>query len=179
MTTEMQSFYTPSTSSHISSHAPAAMDELISKYSSSMSNSNSGTTTSNSGTSNTNINTTSATASSSFSSKSTSPNVLRRFSDRVWMEYYRYQVTFGLYVMTPSEKLAANTFVMVVLSLLFWALLLYFPSLLYNKLSRLVWLLTGHSGEEVGAVLGILDSQSQAASGVGVAAGMATASPMS
>lgn len=159
-TTEMQSFYTPSTSSHISTHAPAAMDELISKYSSSMSNTNCSTST--------NAMTTMP------KTRTQSPNVFRRLSDRVWMEYYRYQVTFGLYVMTPSEKLAANTFVMVVLSLLFWALLLYFPSLLYDKLSRLVWLLTGHSGEEVGAVLGILDSQSAA-----LTPPSSTASPMS
>jgi hypothetical protein len=74
----------------------------------------------------------------------------------VRLEYYRYEVTFGLYVMTPSEKLVTNTFVIVILTLLLWALLLYFPSLLYQKLGRLVWLLTGHSGEEVGAVLDIL-----------------------
>ncbi|RMJ20714.1 hypothetical protein PHISP_08416 [Aspergillus sp. HF37] len=85
-------------------------------------------------------------------------NAVERFTDRVRLEYYRYEVTFGLYVMTPAEKLVANTFVFVVLSLLFWALVLYFPALLYQKLSRLVWLLTGHSGEEMGAVLGILDS---------------------
>ncbi|KAJ5690607.1 hypothetical protein N7462_004999 [Penicillium macrosclerotiorum] len=129
MATEMQSFYTPS--AHIS-HTPAAVDELISKYSSSMN--------------------TSATA-----LRNQRRNPFQRFIDRVRLEYYRYEVTFGLYVMTPSEKLVANTFVMVVMSLLLWALLLYFPSLLYSKLSRLVWLLTGHSGEEVGAVLGILD----------------------
>lgn len=85
--------------------------------------------------------------------------LLRRITDRIRLEYYRYEVTFGLYVMTPGEKLAANTFVMVVMSLLLWALLLYFPSLLYNKLSRLVWLLTGQSGAEMGAVLGILHPQ--------------------
>lgn len=85
-------------------------------------------------------------------------NPFKRFFDRVRLEYYRYEVTFGLYVMTPSEKLVANTFVAVVLSLLLWALLLYFPSLLYHKLSRLVWLLTGHSSQEVGTALGILDN---------------------
>lgn len=85
-------------------------------------------------------------------------NPVQRFTDRVRLEYYRYEVTFGLYVMTPGEKLVANSFVFVVLSLLFWALLLYFPALLYQKLSRLVWLLTGHSGEEMGAALGILDT---------------------
>lgn len=132
MTTEMQSFYNPTTSTHIS-HAPAAVDELISKYSSSMNTSPPSAT------------------------RNQSRNPFQRLVDRVRLEYYRYEVTFGLYVMTPSEKLVANTFVIVVMSLLLWALLLYFPQLLYQKLTRLVWLLTGHSGEEVGAVLGILD----------------------
>lgn len=135
MAPDAQSFYTPPTS-HIS-RTPAAVDELITKYSSTMG-----------------PNTTGA------SQLSMSPrrNAIQRFIDRVRLEYYRYEVTFGLYVMTPGEKLVANTFVFVVLSLLFWALLLYFPTLLYQKLSRLVWLLTGHSGEEMGAVLGILDT---------------------
>lgn len=146
-TTEMQSFYTPSTSSHISSHAPAAVDELISKYSS-MSN-----------------------AANASSATHPRQGFLHRTADRIWLEYYRYEVTFGLYVMTPAEKLAANTFVMVVMSMLMWALLLYFPSLLYQKASRLVWLLTGHSGEEMGAVLGILDTHANGMS--------PTASPMS
>ncbi|KAI9930415.1 hypothetical protein ASPWEDRAFT_26944 [Aspergillus wentii DTO 134E9] len=138
MTAEMQSFYTPSTSTHISSHAPAAVDELISKYSSTMS-----TSTGNSSPSH---------------SRSPRRNAVQRFFDRARLEYYRYEVTFGLYVMTPGEKVVANSFVFVVLSLLLWALLLYFPSLLYHKLSRLVWLLTGHSSQEMGAALGILDT---------------------
>ncbi|KAE8406806.1 hypothetical protein BDV37DRAFT_242040 [Aspergillus pseudonomiae] len=141
MATEMQSFYTPSTSTHISSHAPAAVDELINKYSSTMS----GSTNPNS-------------SSISHMMKSPRRNVIQRFADRIRLEYYRYEVTFGLYVMTPGEKLVANSFVMVVLSLLFWALLLYFPTLLYQKLTRLVWLLTGHSSEEMGAALGILET---------------------
>ncbi|KAF9892493.1 hypothetical protein FE257_001602 [Aspergillus nanangensis] len=139
MATEMQTCYTPSTSTRISSHAPAAVDELINRYSSSMSTSGSS-------------------GPSHMSMKNPRRNVLQRAADRVRLEYYRYEVTFGLYVMTPGEKLVANSFVMVVLSLLFWALLLYFPSLLYQKLTRLVWLLTGHSSEEMGAALGFLES---------------------
>ncbi|KAJ5239259.1 hypothetical protein N7468_003878 [Penicillium chermesinum] len=73
-----------------------------------------------------------------------------RVVDRVRLEYYRYEVTFGLYVMTPSEKCVANSCVLVFLGLLLWALLLYFPSLLYSKASRFVWLLTGQSGQELG-----------------------------
>ncbi|KKK18678.1 hypothetical protein P175DRAFT_0446264 [Aspergillus ochraceoroseus IBT 24754] len=137
MATEMQSFYTPSTSTHISSHAPAAVDELINKYSSTMS--------------------VSATSPSSPLGNARR-NLLQRAADCIRLKYYQYEVTFGLYVMTPGEKLVANSFVVVVLTLLFWALLVYFPALLYQKLSRLVWLLTGHSGEEMGAAFGILDT---------------------
>jgi hypothetical protein len=129
ITTEMQSFYTPTTS-HMS-RAPAAVDELISKYSSTMNSSNA-------------------------PRRNKLRNPLQRLVDRVQLEYYRYEVTFGLYVLTPGEKLVANAFVFVVLGLLLWALL-YFPSLLYNKAGGLVWLLTGHSGQEVGTALGILD----------------------
>lgn len=136
MPPDVQPVYSPSPSSHLPSRAPAAVDQLIAKYSSTM-------------------------GPSLNSQLGMSPrrNALQRLVDRVRLVYYRYEVTFGLYVMTPGEKLVANTFVFVVLSLLFWALLLYFPALLYQKLSRLVWLLTGHSGEEMGAVLGILDTQ--------------------
>ncbi|KAJ5166017.1 hypothetical protein N7492_006313 [Penicillium capsulatum] len=133
MTTEMQSFYTPTTS-HIS-HASSTVDELLSKYSSTMS----------------------STANAPTAMRHSRRNPLQRLVDRVRLEYYRYEVTFGLYVMTPSEKCVANSFVLVVLTLLLWALLLYFPSLLWDKLSRVSWLLTGRSGREVGTVLGILD----------------------
>lgn len=75
----------------------------------------------------------------------------------ILLEYYRYEVTFGLYVMTPIERLVTNVFVIIVLSLLCWALLLYFPCLLYRNLIRVVWLLTGHGGGKVGADLGLLD----------------------
>ncbi|KAL4903186.1 hypothetical protein BDW74DRAFT_53175 [Aspergillus multicolor] len=140
MATEMQSFYTPATSTHISSHGPAAVDELINKYSSTMA-----TTTS---------------PSSTHAIGRAQRNIFQRAIDRVRLEYYRYEVTYGLYVMTPGEKLVANTFVLVFLALLLWATLVYFPALLYQKLSRLVWLLTGQSGEEMGAALGILDAHS-------------------
>ncbi|OQD75127.1 hypothetical protein PENDEC_c008G00993 [Penicillium decumbens] len=128
VTTEMQSFYTPTTS-HMS-RAPAAVDELISKYSS--------------------------TINSSAPRRTQRRNPFQRVFDRVRLEYYRYEVTFGLYVLTPGEKLVANSFVFVALALLFWALL-YLPSMLYNKAGGLVWLLTGHSGQAMANALGILD----------------------
>lgn len=93
-------------------------------------------------------------ASNTLCKKSRGP--FHRVVDRVRLEYYRYEVTFGLYVMTPSEKCVANTFVLIVLSLLLWALLLYFPTLLFHKLSRAVWLVTGHS-DEASATLRMVD----------------------
>ncbi|KAJ5611030.1 hypothetical protein N7510_007749 [Penicillium lagena] len=111
----MQSFYTPSTSTHIS-HGPA-VDELRTKIPSNTKTSN-----------------------SSHTLKIQRRGPFRRAIDRVRLGYYRYEVTFGLYVMTPSEKLVTNTFVIVILTLLL----------------RLVWLLTGHTGEEMGAILDIL-----------------------
>ncbi|KAJ5218902.1 uncharacterized protein N7498_001001 [Penicillium cinerascens] len=131
MATEMQSFYTPATS-HMS-RAPAAVDELISKYSSSMN------------------------LSAPRRNERNEPrNPFRHVFDRVRLKYYRYEVTFGLYVLTPGEKLVANTFVLIVVGLFLWALL-YFPSLLYNKAGSFVWLLTGHNGQAVGTALGIPD----------------------
>lgn len=128
-TTEMQSCYTTTTT--LKSRAPTARDELPGKYTPSM-----------------------TTTSTSLRNKSRNP--FHRVVDRLRLGYYRYEVTFGLYVMTPSEKCVANSFVVVVLSLLLWALLLYFPSLLFNKLIRVEWLLTGHTSE-VGTALGRMD----------------------
>lgn len=72
----------------------------------------------------------------------------KRTLDRLRTAYYRYEVTYGLYVMSPGEKLALNTFALVCLSLLTWALFWYFPPLLYQKAGRLGWILTGKDGPE-------------------------------
>ena len=61
----------------------------------------------------------------------------------------QYEVTHGIYTLTPGEKAVANAFVGAVLLLLIGTTLIYFPLMLYRKLSRLIWLLTGHSGEEM------------------------------
>ncbi|KAJ5948659.1 hypothetical protein N7454_001966 [Penicillium verhagenii] len=77
--------------------------------------------------------------------------------DLLQLEYYRYEVTYGLYVLTPGEKWVANIIVIIFLALLIWALAFYFPPILYHKLGRLVWLFTGHSDEKVRPVLAMLD----------------------
>lgn len=133
MATEMRSFYTSSTTAHVSPHSSPLVDELISKYSSSMS-----------------------TSYRSATLHGNRRNLLLHGVDRIRLLYYRYEVTFGVYVMTPGEKFVANTFVLVFLSLLIWASLLYFPQLLFRKLGRMIWLLTGH-GEAVAARSGMFE----------------------
>jgi hypothetical protein len=139
MATDMHSFYTTSSSSHGSSHSRPIVDELLSKYSSTMT----------------------MTTSSPPRSASHRRSLLTCCLDRVRLEYYRYEVTFGVYVMTPGEKFVANTFVLVFLSLLIWASLLYLPQLLFQKLGRGLWLVTGHSNH-VGVILSVLDGGYQA-----------------
>lgn len=101
------------------------------------------------------------------------PSRLKRSLEHLRVAYYRYEVTYGLYVMSPGEKLVTNTFVLVCLSLLGWALFWYFPALLYAKMGRLGWILTGRDGvDAVGnATVGVVAS---ASSGSGRAVGAGT-----
>ncbi|KAJ6163929.1 hypothetical protein N7497_003908 [Penicillium chrysogenum] len=94
-------------------------------------------------------------------------NILGQCLHFMLLQYYRYEVTFGPYVMTTTKRLVTNIFVIFVLSLLCWALLLYFPSLLYRKLTRIMWLLTGHGGEILRTNQGLPDGPSDAVIPVG------------
>ncbi|KAL1961103.1 hypothetical protein VTO42DRAFT_3048 [Malbranchea cinnamomea] len=121
-------FYTSSTTRYASPHHPQPVDDLLSKYPP--------------------MSTSEHPAASTADCYTQSPSLRKRIVDRLRLEYYRYEVTYGLYVMTPGEKFVANTFVLVFLSLLIWALFLYFPSLLYQKIRRLSWILTGKDAME-------------------------------
>ncbi|EEQ84451.1 hypothetical protein RJZ56_000071 [Blastomyces dermatitidis] len=103
-----------------------------------------------------------------------SPSLLKRLTNRLQLAYYRYEVTYGIYVMTPGEKFVANTFLLVFISLLVYGLFLYFPPLLYQKLSRLAWILTGAGmdgvKERVSAELKFVNG-SGVGSGLGAAPG--------
>ncbi|KAJ5648167.1 hypothetical protein N7490_004539 [Penicillium lividum] len=123
MTTKTQSFYTSSTAPHVSY---ASVDKVFQKYSSS----------------------TITSTPSTLHIKRTSSNPVQGLIGCSRLGYYRYEVTYGLYVMTPGEKCVVNIIVVVVLMLLLWALALYFPAILYHKFTRLTWLVTGHSDEQ-------------------------------
>ncbi len=47
------------------------------------------------------------------------------FIDQAMVAYYQYEVTFALYVMTPAEKLAFNSLVVLMLSLVTLPALMY------------------------------------------------------
>ena len=52
--------------------------------------------------------------------------------------YYRYEVTFALYVMNPGERMAFNSSALMVLSLLMLPTMMYLPQLVAVALD---WLL--------------------------------------
>jgi Small subunit of serine palmitoyltransferase-like len=59
--------------------------------------------------------------------------------------YYQYEVTFPLYVMSPGEKLAFNSFMLMFLSLLIFTTVTYLPPLVLTASRKLLWL--GKSAE--------------------------------
>ena len=46
------------------------------------------------------------------------PSLQAATIDAVKLEYYRYEVTYGLYMMTPIEKIVANLVIVVLLILI-------------------------------------------------------------
>ncbi|KAL6244120.1 hypothetical protein RBB50_008990 [Rhinocladiella similis] len=70
-------------------------------------------------------------------------SVPAKVSNYLRLRYYQYEVTFGLYVMTPTEKLVFNTIVLAAFAFLVYALLWGFEPFVVNSLCRVVYYLTG------------------------------------
>lgn len=70
-------------------------------------------------------------------------SVPAKVSNYLRLRYYQYEVTFGLYVMTPTEKLVFNTMVLAALAFLVYALFWGFEPFLVNSLCRFIYYLTG------------------------------------
>jgi hypothetical protein len=66
-----------------------------------------------------------------------------RILRRTQLAYYRYEVTFGLYVMLPAEKAILNTFVLGFFGLLLAAVSFYLPDLLSRLVGKSLYLYTG------------------------------------
>ena len=62
---------------------------------------------------------------------------------KIELAYYRYEVTFSPYVMTPGEKIVLNTIVVVLLSLLIIGIVTYLPKLLVRTAIKLVYYYAG------------------------------------
>lgn len=78
------------------------------------------------------------------------------------LTYYRYKVTFGLYVMTSAEIFLVNTLVLLCLALLCYTLLYYMPYTLARLARRTAFYYWGPSPTEtvVSAVRTILRTTS-------------------
>jgi hypothetical protein len=66
-----------------------------------------------------------------------------KLSNYLRLRYYQYEVTFGVYVMTPTEKLVFNTIVLTIFTALFYALFWGFQPFVVNTICRLIYYLTG------------------------------------
>lgn len=70
-------------------------------------------------------------------------SIVDRASRDIHEFYYRYSVTFGLYVLTPMERLITNSIVMLLFSLLIYTIYVYLPSFAARSAERVLWYLTG------------------------------------
>lgn len=66
-----------------------------------------------------------------------------KVTNYVRLRYYQYEVTFGLYVMTPNEKLVLNTILLGIIAALTWAVVFGLEPFLVRSLCRLVYYITG------------------------------------
>ncbi|KIW82201.1 hypothetical protein Z517_05228 [Fonsecaea pedrosoi CBS 271.37] len=87
-----------------------------------------------------------ATSSSSSSHRSLGKPLVSmpaKLSNYLRLRYYQYEVTFGLYVMTPGEKLIFNSVILIAFTALLYALFWGFEPFIVNTLCRLIYYLTG------------------------------------
>lgn len=87
-------------------------------------------------------------ASSRFRLSSSIPS---KVSSYVRLRYYQYEVTFGLYVMTPCEKIILNTIVFSILAALSCGICIGLQPFMIRSVCQLVWYIFG-SYEGVGEV---------------------------
>ncbi|KAL2075102.1 hypothetical protein VTL71DRAFT_44 [Oculimacula yallundae] len=89
--------------------------------------------------------------SSSSKSKSTSP--IDTIIKKVQLWHYQYEVTFSLYILTPTEKIIMNTIVLSSLSLLIYGIValtpLFVTQFLSRAISSLFWVYVNDSGNHL------------------------------
>ncbi|KAJ9602775.1 hypothetical protein H2200_012555 [Cladophialophora chaetospira] len=66
-----------------------------------------------------------------------------KVSNYLRLRYYQYEVTFGLYMLTPREKIIFNLIIFTVFSALLFALFWGFEPFIVNGFCRLLYYITG------------------------------------
>ena len=82
-----------------------------------------------------------------------SKSPLDSFVDKIRLWYYQYEVTFSLYVMTPTEKIITNTIVLSFFALVLYAIVSFTPLFITQFISRtissLFWVYVNDSGNQL------------------------------
>ena len=75
--------------------------------------------------------------------------------ERMKLAYYRYEVTYGLYMMDPSEKVAINLVIAILTCVILAVVIFYLPLALTRLLKRLIFYdgLTRPSPERMNATI--------------------------
>lgn len=66
-----------------------------------------------------------------------------KLSNYLRLRYYQYEVTFGLYVMTPGEKAVLNSIILGIMAALLYALFWGFEPFVVRTVCRMVYYITG------------------------------------
>jgi small-conductance mechanosensitive channel len=66
-----------------------------------------------------------------------------KVSNYLRLRYYQYEVTFGVYFMTPTEKYVFNLIVLTAFTALLYALFFGFQPFVINTLCRSIYYITG------------------------------------
>ena len=66
-----------------------------------------------------------------------------KVSNYLRVRYYQYEVTFGLYMLTPTEKTIFNSIILITVCALLYALFWGLQPFVINGVCRLVYYITG------------------------------------
>jgi len=66
-----------------------------------------------------------------------------KLSNYLQVRYYQYEVTFGLYVMTPTEKIILNTILFTILAGILYAFYIGLERFVVDTVCKLVYYITG------------------------------------
>lgn len=83
------------------------------------------------------------TVSTSRSRTSRKPSISTRIANTLRLRYYQYEVTFGLYMMTPGERIVLNMFFICIFILLACSLFFGVRPFMVHTFSRILYYTTG------------------------------------